>query len=664
MVKTTWPAPDITDADIAWVADLMHLDLDDERKHFLKCNTSIDVAACPGSGKTTLVVAKLAMLARKWPYRTKGICVLSHTNVAQEEIETRLANVPNGSSLLSYPHFIGTIHAFANRFLALPYLRSQGCIDIVINDNLTNELRQKKIVPYWRTIIDNRLGKYNSLSDVRICDALLNYQPNTRQFEQLPQKAKEEIKRVLELSKSLGYFCYDEMFVWARALLEKEQQFCGWLSERFPIVIIDEVQDTNQEQGDLLRRIFPLSSSTIIQRVGDENQAIYNYLDEAEGSSMGFPQDGYHSLSNSFRFGKGIARIAAPFALAPVLPKLIGRGPCKHLDCPSNHTIFIFPQSDPSRVLQSFGELALTTFKDEQLRSKHPVIAVGGVHKRDEDATKPEHFPKSVCHYWHNYLAENHAKKEHYRTLSEYFISAQRVVQTGGCFGTGANMIASGIVRLAKLTGNSLPTARRNAHRALLASIEELPGKLDAMYLKDKYKHFLLDTLLNDVHAMERGWDTIREELNSIFSICFEKPIDFCGEYPFLQWEKSACIPEKANPTFSKPNVCTVEKDGRKVDIHLDSIHGVKGQTHLATLVLETYWYGHFFSELMPWLIDGKPKKSGKRNNTRLRQAYVAMTRPTHLLCLAIPDSSLNAKGDLDLNIQSLQNRGWRIHRL
>lgn len=69
----------ITDGDVEWVTKLMKLEaLDEPRRSFLKSMSTLDVSACPGSGKTTLVVAKLAILARHWKSRTQGICVLSH----------------------------------------------------------------------------------------------------------------------------------------------------------------------------------------------------------------------------------------------------------------------------------------------------------------------------------------------------------------------------------------------------------------------------------------------------------------------------------------------------------------------------------------------------------------------------------------------------------
>ena len=135
--------PEITDDEIDSVCELMGLDgFDAPRRAFLKRRTTVDVSACPGSGKTTLIVAKLAILAGKWPHRTRGICVLSHTNVAREQIEHRLGRSVVGQRLLSYPHFIDTIHGFVNRFLALPWLYSNGYPSPTIDDDVTTSYRR------------------------------------------------------------------------------------------------------------------------------------------------------------------------------------------------------------------------------------------------------------------------------------------------------------------------------------------------------------------------------------------------------------------------------------------------------------------------------------------------------------------------------------------
>ena len=119
---------EITDEDILWVEEMMggKVHFDSARVNVLKNMDSVDIQAFPGSGKTTILVAKLAILAKKWPYSNAGICVLSHTNVAREEIEERLGNTEIGRKLLSYPHFIGTVHSFFDTYVSLPWLKSNG----------------------------------------------------------------------------------------------------------------------------------------------------------------------------------------------------------------------------------------------------------------------------------------------------------------------------------------------------------------------------------------------------------------------------------------------------------------------------------------------------------------------------------------------------------
>ena len=81
----------ITDQDIDEVEVLLgDVSFDQTRREIIKNLESFDVQAFPGSGKTTVLIAKLAILAKKWPYSHKGICVLSHTNVAKDEIDRRL----------------------------------------------------------------------------------------------------------------------------------------------------------------------------------------------------------------------------------------------------------------------------------------------------------------------------------------------------------------------------------------------------------------------------------------------------------------------------------------------------------------------------------------------------------------------------------------------
>ena len=156
---------EITDEDINWAELFLKngIHFDDTRRIVIKSMDSIDIQAFPGSGKTTVLVAKLAILAKKWPHINSGICVLSHTNVAREEIEEKLGNTDTGKRLLTYPHFVGTFQSFFDTFVALPWLRSKGIQINVIDSEMVQENRWNSLPVGTRTYLKHQN------QDMRIC---------------------------------------------------------------------------------------------------------------------------------------------------------------------------------------------------------------------------------------------------------------------------------------------------------------------------------------------------------------------------------------------------------------------------------------------------------------------------------------------------------------
>lgn len=84
-----------------------------------------------------------------------------------------------------------------------------------------------------------------------------------------------------------------------------------------------------------------------------------------------------------------------------------------------------------------------------------------------------------------------------------------------------------------------------------------------------------------------------------------------------------------------------------------------------STLVLESYWFAHNLEKLAPWLLGDKQglNAEGDRQAKRLRTHYVAMTRATHMLCLAMRRSSwVTGKPEVDAaTAATLEARGWTV---
>ena len=575
--------PDITDEDIDWVCSLMGLDsFDEPRREFLMRRSTVDVSACPGSGKTTLIVAKLAILARKWPHRTKGICVLSHTNVARQEIQHRLGRTVVGQRLLSYPHFIDTIHGFVNRFLALPWLYSNGFPSPTIDNDVTTAYRRGVLTTkeYW-TVQNFLANKYNSFDNLRICARDLSFDLSGKAFPASSSAASfQNAKRAVESAARAGYFCYDEMFVWANALLEDYQDVPMWLARRFPLIILDEMQDTFDRQGSLLHSVFPRSSDAIVvQRVGDPNQEIFDIPDSSPDQTDPFPDsDAARCLGipNSYRFGPEIASLASPFAIRPVGAEgLCGIGPKGHdaVVRQGEHAIFIFPDDSTEGILDAYGKHALAVL-DERILAKGIVTAVGAVHQDAPEVT-PGHaqFPKTVCHYWSGYTPEISRKDPHPKTLVQYIRAAQAVALNSHELSPGVEKIASGIVRLAGRIGD-IETLKRKVrtHRGL---VEALQAKRLAL---TTYRQLLRAFLIEWAALTEDAWATYQEDFLKVACTLCEGDTDTNKAGSFLAWpgnDTSLATVSTASSNDAGPNIYRVTQGTRTLDIRLGSIHSV-----------------------------------------------------------------------------------------
>lgn len=276
----------ITREDIDQLSLSEELTFDDDRIAILESMRSIDVQACPGSGKTTLIAAKLMLLAKKWPLSGQGICVLSHTNVAKDEIIERLkqSKTPEAQRLLSYPHFIGTIQEFVGKFLAFPLLRAcQIYINQVDTDACVERLASK-ISPTAKAYLKKNHKRPNELYDFNLKyeDAVLSCEvPGFK--KESPSASYKNLKNVRKQLIKNGYLFYRDVFIFAKIALAKNTNLASIMQKRFPVVFIDEMQDTQKFQDEVLQQTFPLdNASVIVQRFGDPDQAIFHGMGKDE----------------------------------------------------------------------------------------------------------------------------------------------------------------------------------------------------------------------------------------------------------------------------------------------------------------------------------------------------------------------------------------------
>lgn len=651
----------IREEDVAWAAALMGLgpdgfapvDGDNSRFQAMLRLDTVDFEACPGSGKTTLLVAKLAVLAMRWPHRQQGICVLSHTNAARNEIGAKLSNTAAGIALTRYPHFVGTVHSFVNEYLALPWLRSEGvevrCVDTQI-----------ALAKRWALLPGNTR---RALQQANLTESCLIYtQPDygggrTGNFGS-HTPTYQAIVAARRASSEQGYFCFDEMFIWANQLLDQHSQTIPTLRRRFPLVFIDEAQDNSEAQSALLHRLFRDGDApSRRQRFGDSNQAIYASSNHSGATTDLFPGEAVHPMPRSYRFGQDLANLVKGLGVAP--QPLVGAGPPNHLGTdPKAPAIFLFDDGTVQAVLPRYGQYLLDSFDGAVLESG-VFTAVAGVHELGEN----DRIPRAMGHYVPSYDPACARKESAPSSFAQYLARARFETAGSGNTDKLVNATAAGLLTASELAGGTHDQiARKSPHRRIVEALGDSDARANYLALQEIVLTHQGDITSAIWAAEARAHiEAVVRQLSGVAALGGDVVTFLSAPLPHAIVAGEAAIVVRTDNLFAYPT------DAPQVRIRLGSIHSVKGETHTATLVLDSFFHNHHLNELKPWLLGtksggfstnrrGKQVFEGPRILGRLKLHYVAMTRPTHLLCLAMRK---DAFGEGELN--TLASRGWTI---
>lgn len=625
----------ITDQDINWVETILGKDIkfDECRRNIIKNTNSVDIQAFPGTGKTTVLIAKLAILAQKWPYANKGICVLSHTNVAREEIEERLGQTSAGRKLLSYPHFIGTVHSFFDSFVSIPWIQSKGIKIKIIDANLVLNNRWNRLSYATKKYFENKQIT---------CDRC--------QATALPLKidigcsessnSYKNLYAIIEKSHLMGEFTFDEMLLFASDAMNNNPSMTTSMQNRFPVVFIDEAQDTSLNQWSLIHRAFPDESDvTVRQSFGDSNQAIFNTY-QPDKDVFDFPRRGALTIANSKRFNQSIAHLANCLSLKQ--SGLIGTAnDFEYLN--DQHTIFLFDNSDIASVITAYAQHALECFSDEVLYSnrKYGCHVIGMVHSFS-DIINPKKFPRSVSDYWCDYNANLIGIAATPQYLIEYFRLGNQAFYQNGDTDELINWIAKGLRRFINANGTNQIPSTANAFRTLCQILTESEQL--------EFRKALFDIIFMDISNSD-CWRDVIDKVGGVMTNVFKRSITVKN---MLDWKPINCTEDNT----SKENfyAFTDDKSQRSIQMEFGSIHSVKGRTHLSTLIVDTFWYASNIKSLLPWLCNIPPKKIGIQNATRMKCHYVGLTRAKGLVCMALPKDCVE-----EAVREKLVLSGWKI---
>lgn len=639
-------AIEITDQDIQYAERILLPEgrtFDPERRAFI-CNlNTLDLQAVPGSGKTTVLLAKLLILESKLPFSDgSGILVLSHTNVAVDEIKERIQKYC--PKLFSYPNFIGTIQGFVDEFLAIPYYlqkykqkpvriddeiydeHAKAYYHYLNDNNPTKQWLQRRNNPesfFLKLRFDNELNLTENING-NIC---LNSRNNSRTYQQL-----SKFKKIL-LDKGIIHF--DDAYFLAEQYLTKYPHIKQILSDRFHIVFVDEMQDMDTHQYNILEEIFFIDSTSIYQRIGDKNQAIYNSVKTMD---LWQDRDLVLPLNGSQRLSPPIANLVKKFAIDTNGGNfdIIGLN-----NCGIKPHILVFNNDTISNILPTFTSI----IRENDLQNKGKLKAIcWNTDWKEDQVSRNDPNKLRLEDYYPSFKKEKAKPKQDYNCLKSYLMYFNRDKKTLAPIRKNILYALLRILRLERIKDvnntsysiqrliNYLKFFKPNEYEILNHnlynwSLQIIKGEVEDVYenIKNYIPSFLI--LLNADNVINRSQQ-------------------FLDDGPEI-------IPD-LNQDNSISN-CYVDDD---IEVDITSIHSVKGQTHIATLYLESFYQGSYESEKLSQQFLGNAFNDRRvHHKSSTKMAYVGLSRPTDLLCIAIHQTRFDQlEENLNLEMWEIRN--------
>ncbi|MDI6767379.1 MAG: ATP-dependent helicase [Bacteroidota bacterium] len=598
------------------------MELSPKQKEIVDHDGLFVVKACPGSGKTFSVAARIARLLN-YPHQDfnhRGIAALSFTNVAAEEIQEKLLNDFGIPTPIKYPHFVGTIDSFINRYIFLPHghliMECEQRPDLVgypftYWDEFDLSKRKKFPVNRGKLKCHRDPNEYFdkvtfNRNDDPIPKYYLEYFPIS--WKKIRKIDGSYIKQIQDIVNAKlfhfrnGKATQSDANYIAYKVLIKYKRIAKNLVNRFCHLIIDEAQDTNDVQMAIID-ILKDEGLKEICLIGDPDQAIFEWNDaKPELFIRKHKEWAPIDFTENRRSSKLICDCTRQLFSIPEATYEV-------ISCDKDYDFK--PQVLGHNQDESSAQQVLETFKgicsERKIEMKPDKVAVlYRSHSTGEwfgisDPNKIDNPWSNGCYYvrdiaWGKYLMENEEIKKGFKTIE------------------------------------------RGYHKAIdkdlkHCSTDYIKKKIEESGFKE-YRDKVFE-FINLLPSTKNA--TLKQWIENANKVLHEKKYSI----------KLSVIQPKADIDFDK--LFKISKEIKHPDYFIGTIHSAKGKTFEAVLVVLNKKPGKasYYSTMLPR--DYSSLSSTDREE--LRNVYVAITRPKKILVIAVPQIDCDVwKQKLSLN--------------
>jgi DNA helicase-2/ATP-dependent DNA helicase PcrA len=261
---------------------------DAQREAVLHAGGPLLVLAGAGSGKTRVIVHRIAHLVRALGVAPWHVLAVTFTNKAAGEMRERLEALLGPEAREAW---VQTFHAFGARFLRREAARAGLPESFAIYDDDDQRSLVKRLLAEAGLADDAGLGPRDVLSRI---DRWKNtgLSPADVRLEETDvdgEQALEIWRRYERALARAGAVDFGDLLVRPVQMLEADPELQGRWSRRFRHVLVDEFQDTNPAQYRLLRLLCGERAEVCV--VGDDDQAIYRWRGADVANILDFDRD-------------------------------------------------------------------------------------------------------------------------------------------------------------------------------------------------------------------------------------------------------------------------------------------------------------------------------------------------------------------------------------
>ncbi|EGQ7978181.1 DNA helicase II [Vibrio cholerae] len=262
------------------------------------------ILAGAGSGKTRVLVHRIAWLMSVEEASPFSVMAVTFTNKAAAEMRGRIEELMHGTASGMW---CGTFHGICHRILRAHYLDAKLLEDFQIIDSDDQQRLLKRLIKAHN--LDDKQWParqvawwINNQKDEGLRPAHINaFDPVTQTYLKLYTAYQEACDRA-------GLVDFAEILLRGLELLRGNQHIREHYQARFKHILVDEFQDTNAIQYAWLRMMAGAQSNVMI--VGDDDQSIYGWrgarVENIEKFTREFPSVNTIRLEQNYRSTKTI----------------------------------------------------------------------------------------------------------------------------------------------------------------------------------------------------------------------------------------------------------------------------------------------------------------------------------------------------------------------